>query len=96
MQKQAGSILAAVPIWHEFMVKALENQPIEFFNKPEPVLQSKIMLNGEYISPEGIHCILYYVDKNDPLGPPPTNPENDPQFLNWELPVRLWQEQIKV
>ena len=96
MQKQAGSILAAVPIWHEFMVKALENQPIEFFNKPEPVLQSKIMLNGEYISPEGIHCILYYVDKNDPLGPPPANPENDPQFLNWELPVRLWQEQIKV
>ena len=96
MQKQAGSILAAVPIWHEFMVKALENQPIEFFNKPEPVLQSKIMLNGEYISPEGIHCVLYYVDKNDPLGPPPTNPENDPQFLNWELPVRLWQEQIKV
>jgi len=96
MQKQAGSILAAVPIWHEFMVKALENQPIEFFNKPEPVLQNKIMLNGEYVSPEGIHCILYYVDKNDPLGPPPTNPENDPQFLNWELPVRLWQEQIKV
>jgi len=95
MQKQAGSILAAIPIWHDFMVKALETQPIEFFNKPEPVSQTKFMLNGEYLSPEGIHSILYYVDKNDPLGPQPTNPQDDPQFLNWELPVKLWQEQNK-
>lgn len=36
------------------------------------------------------HSILYWVDKNDPLGPTPENPAKDPQFLNWETPVRQW------
>jgi 1A family penicillin-binding protein len=36
------------------------------------------------------HSILYYVDKNDPLGPTPTNPENDPQFIGWESAVTEW------
>ncbi len=88
MQKQAGSILAAVPIWHAFMSKVLESQALEFFNKPEPSFQTKPMLNGEYITTEGVHDILYYLDKNNPLGPQPINPENDSQFWNWELPVR--------
>ncbi|EKD49394.1 MAG: hypothetical protein ACD_63C00158G0002 [uncultured bacterium] len=34
------------------------------------------------------HCILYYVDKNDPNGPPPKNPAEDPQFKRWEAAVR--------
>lgn len=38
------------------------------------------------------HSILYWVDKNDPLGPAPGNPAKDPQFLNWETPVRQWVE----
>jgi penicillin-binding protein 1C len=38
----------------------------------------------------GIHSILYWVDKNDPLGPAPTNPDNDPQFEEWEKAVRAW------
>ena len=37
-----------------------------------------------------IHSILYWVDKNDPAGPIPHNPENDPQFSLWEYPVMLW------
>lgn len=37
-----------------------------------------------------IHSILYWVDKNNPLGDPPTNPDNDPQFRLWEPPVRQW------
>lgn len=91
MQKQAGSILAAIPIWHAFMEKALINQPIELFNKPDSLpQQNKPMLNGEYLINNEAHNILYYVNKDDPLGPPPINPESDPQFLNWELPVRLW------
>ena len=39
-----------------------------------------------------VHCILYYVDKNDPRGPVPKNPESDPQFLNWEEPVQKWAQ----
>lgn len=36
------------------------------------------------------HDILYYVDKDNPLGDPPTNPANDPQFANWESAVKSW------
>ena len=36
------------------------------------------------------HSLLYYVDKKDPLGPAPINPQNDPQFQNWEYGVRNW------
>ena len=36
------------------------------------------------------HEILYYIDKEDPLGETPTNPAQDPQFENWERAVQLW------
>ncbi len=36
------------------------------------------------------HDILYYVDKDDPTGPPPSNPADDPQFSNWETGVQTW------
>jgi len=37
-----------------------------------------------------IHNILHYIDKNDPLGPPPSNPESDPQYNNWEQAIINW------
>lgn len=37
-----------------------------------------------------VHSILYWVDKNNPRGPRPTNPQNDPQFNLWEEPIRAW------
>ena len=40
-----------------------------------------------------IHTILYYVDRNNPQGPYPTNPANDPQFENWEYGVQKWKEE---
>jgi penicillin-binding protein 1C len=36
------------------------------------------------------HSILYWVSKNDPLGPKPGNPDNDPQFRLWEPAVLKW------
>lgn len=36
------------------------------------------------------HNILYWVDKNNPRGPKPTNPGNDPQYFLWEAPVQKW------
>lgn len=36
------------------------------------------------------HSILYWIDKNDPRGPIPTNPSDEPQFERWELPVQRW------
>ena len=34
------------------------------------------------------HSILYYVDKDNPLGPPPSDPKSDPQFSGWESAIK--------
>jgi len=39
-----------------------------------------------------VHNILYYVDKDDPRGDYPKDPESDPQFKNWEKGVEKWAE----
>jgi len=39
------------------------------------------------------HCILYYVDKKDPLGEKPENPSKDPQFNLWEKAVQKWSKE---
>jgi 1A family penicillin-binding protein len=36
------------------------------------------------------HEILFWVDKNNPRGPAPAHPEDDPQYLLWETPVQKW------
>ncbi|MBU4375641.1 penicillin-binding protein [Patescibacteria group bacterium] len=38
------------------------------------------------------HCILYYLDKDDPRGDPPKDPSKDPQFDLWESRVLEWAE----
>ncbi len=56
------------------------------------------LLATEYTPPEFIkeityreaHCILYYVDKDNPRGDPPADPAKDPQFKLWEKPVLEW------
>lgn len=37
-----------------------------------------------------VQTILYWVDKNNPRGPAPTNPNSDPQFHLWDPPVQTW------
>jgi len=37
-----------------------------------------------------IHSILYWVDKSNPLGNAPQNPNNDYQFSLWEYGVQNW------
>ncbi|MDO8482979.1 MAG: penicillin-binding protein [bacterium] len=37
-----------------------------------------------------IHSILYWVDRNNPTGPKPVSPNDDPQFQLWEYPIRKW------
>jgi 1A family penicillin-binding protein len=39
-----------------------------------------------------VHCILYYVNRLDPNGPPLRNPAEDPQFNSWEGAVRGWAD----
>jgi len=90
MQKHGGSVLAAVPIWHDFFAEAIKTQPKQTFNKPNSVQETKPMLNGDFAANNQIHSVLFYVDKSNPLGPAPSDPSNDPQFINWETGVSDW------
>jgi penicillin-binding protein 1C len=37
-----------------------------------------------------VHNPLQWIDKSNPEGPIPTDPQNDPQYDNWEYAVRSW------
>ncbi len=36
------------------------------------------------------HDLLYWIDPADPTGPPPQNPEDNPQYPNWEKTFQDW------
>lgn len=38
------------------------------------------------------HDILFYINKDNPTGPAPTNPADDPMFQPWEDGVKKWVE----
>ena len=65
-------------------------------NQLKPVLrgiwQGGVQENQNTVN-GGVHSILNWVDKNDPRGPNPTNPNDDPQFERWEYGVRLWAQE---
>ncbi|QQR82234.1 PBP1A family penicillin-binding protein [Candidatus Campbellbacteria bacterium] len=42
---------------------------------------------------QNVHSILYWIDKDDPTGPVPSNPGSDPQYAYWEYPIRSWAAQ---
>ncbi|OGN18811.1 MAG: hypothetical protein A3I32_02825 [Candidatus Yanofskybacteria bacterium RIFCSPLOWO2_02_FULL_45_10] len=97
MTREGAGVSAAGPMFHEFITRALASTPIENFIEPNPMTTDKIMLNGSYLqstsNPDGttnqqIHSILYYVDRNNPLGDAPSNPAGDSQFNNWEAAVQ--------
>ncbi len=88
-KKVAGFIIA--PLWHQVMEVALTHRPDEYFASPQydytglkPVMTGSWQTNGQ------IHDILNWVDKDDPLGPTPSRPSQDPQYKYWEYPVQLW------
>lgn len=39
-----------------------------------------------------IHTILHFVNKDDPNGNYPTNPNQEPQYYNWEYAVSEWKK----
>ncbi len=93
MNKRVSGFIVG-PAWSQFMNYALAKMPAESFTRSEvnesgfkPVLRGVWQVPGH----DGlIHEILYWVDKNNPLGPPPNNPASDPQFIRWDLPVQMW------
>jgi len=55
---------------------------------PKETLKERVVTN--------VHNILYWVDKEKPLGDRPSNPENDPQFNLWEYSVRKWVDKENI
>ncbi|TSC95713.1 MAG: 1A family penicillin-binding protein [Parcubacteria group bacterium Athens1014_10] len=47
MSKGADGSVVAAPIWHQFMVESLKNEPIEFFTTPQQIEVNKPVLKGE-------------------------------------------------
>ncbi len=91
-KKVAGFIIA--PLWNVFMKSILPKLENELFIKPTPTpIESKPILIGVWQN--NIHSILYFIDANNPTGPQPQRPENDPQFRLWEAPILLWASQNK-
>src|SRR3990167_944488 len=89
MEKKVAGLIVS-PLWREVIDRVLPRTTFESFIPPEKedVSELKPILKGELGSE--IHSILYWVDKNNPRGPLPQNPSNDPQFQNWEYGVNLW------
>ncbi|MEK7612613.1 MAG: transglycosylase domain-containing protein [Patescibacteria group bacterium] len=93
MQKGRVSGLVVGPMWSEVMRYALAKYPNESFSRAEYTPATKAALNGAWQTPgsdDNIHEILYWVDKDNPTGPPPSNPADDPQFQLWDPPVIGW------
>ncbi len=87
-KKVAGFIVA--PMWRELINKVLPDLPVETFGEPSPTdPELKPILRGDWQS-GGAHSILHFVDKDNPLGPPPINPNLDPQYQNWERSVEAF------
>ena len=56
-------------------------------NTPPETTEERVVTN--------VHSVLYWVDRNNILGPPPVNPEANPQWSHWEVPVQNWWVQNK-
>jgi membrane peptidoglycan carboxypeptidase len=90
MQKKVSGFIVG-PAWSEFMRYALTKIPSDPFTRPEYTPSDKPVLNGKWQIPGSdglVHEILYWVSKNNPLGPQPVEPSLDPQFERWDAPVR--------
>lgn len=78
LTSQGSSILAAVPMWHQFMVAALQSYPLVTFPQPAPIYETNPILKGELVAGQQ-HSILYYLGRT-----------NDPEYTNWETAVSNW------
>jgi penicillin-binding protein 1C len=92
MNSLGASLVAALPIFHQFLTEVINAGKIaqENFIPPEERIVNKPMLNGSWKSQYGIHNILFYVDKQNPLGDLPEDPSQDPQYKLWEKSVEKW------
>lgn len=103
-QNSTGSRVAA-PIWNNFITNIYQSKQASpenelEFKLPNPDNESfagvtiprtsKDILNG-VADPTYPHSILHFINKDDPKGATPNDPERaDPLYENFERPVRMW------
>ncbi|MDP2649985.1 MAG: PBP1A family penicillin-binding protein [bacterium] len=97
VKRVAGYVLA--PMWRSFMDQALPLVDFGTFPPPpETPGGLKPVLTGFWQGtspstphiPPSVHSILHWVDKDNPRGPVPGNPQKDGQYVLWEYGVQLW------
>lgn len=88
-KKVAGFVVA--PMWREFVDFALTKFEVQSFSNPEYTSEGlNPMISGELQFDSTPHSILHFVNKNNPTGPIPSNPERDPQYILWESSINSW------
>ena len=93
MEKKISGLIIT-PLWRAFMDEAVKTFNQESFVPPlppdpktlKPVLKGVVERGSDGM----VHSILYWLEKENPNGPPPQNPKNDGQFRLWEYGVSLW------
>ncbi len=91
-QMNGPGVTLAGPIWKNFMEFALVRLKKENFKTPKEKLTGNPILDGESngLKP---HCILYYLNKNNPLEK--GNSQKDAQYQNWEWAVNNFTKNKK-
>lgn len=95
MVKSIAGFIAA-PMWHAAMSYALTKYPKSYFGQADGISPSvSPILQGNWRIPDSSgavvpHDLLYWTNKNDPQGPPLSDPTQDPQFAYWEYGVAAW------
>lgn len=90
MSKEIAGYIVA-PMWHEFMEVTLAKFPQEFFGEPRAIPDNAPgILRGVYNANGEIHDVLWWVNKDNPLGG--GSSRNDVQSTHWEFPIHSLQD----
>ncbi len=93
---QKASAIIVAPMWKQFMDYSLDQLPDENFEAPDPISPDiKPFLGGAWLGPGNtVHSELYWIDRNNPAGDPPSNPAGESLYNNFEVGVQSWANSL--